>query len=74
MEGISWDLCLSSYDLPVLLWSGIYSELCIGTQEMDISLVDLAWKAFWKAILLHPGWYQQKSGKGFNGEELGINL
>ena len=37
-------------------------------------LVFLAWEVFWKATLLHPGWHQQKSGKGFNGEELDINL
>ena len=30
-------LCWSPYDLPVLLWSGIYSGSCTGTQEMNVS-------------------------------------
>ena len=29
--------CSSLYDSPVLLWPGLYSGLCVGTHEMDVS-------------------------------------
>ena len=35
-------LCLALYDLLVLLWSGMYSGLCIGTQETNVSLSSLS--------------------------------
>ena len=66
-------LCLALYDLLVLLWSGMYSGLCIGTQETNVSLSALAWEAFWKATLIAPRVAAEKS-KSFNGEELDIRL
>ena len=36
-------------------------------------LAVLAWAAFWKLTLIAP-WVTSEAGKGFNGEELDINL
>ena len=36
-------------------------------------LAVLAWEAFWKVTLIAP-WVTSEAGKGFNGEELDINL
>ena len=40
--------------ISVLLWSGIYSGSCTGTQVMNISPSGLAWEAFWKVTLIAP--------------------
>ena len=36
----------------VLLWSGIYSGLCTGTQVINVSPIGLALEAFWKVALI----------------------
>ena len=36
----------------VLLWSGIYSGLCTGTQVINVSPIGLALEAFWKVTLI----------------------
>ena len=40
--------------ISVLLWSGIYSRSCTGTQVTNISPSGLAWEAFWKVTLIAP--------------------
>ena len=41
--------------VSVLLWSGIYSGSCIGTQVMRMfPTAVLAWEAFWKVTLIAP--------------------
>ena len=40
---------------PVLLWSGIYSGSCTGTQVMKVSPAVLAWEAFQKVTDCTPG-------------------
>ena len=40
--------------ISVLLWSGVYSGSCTGTQVMNVSPSGLAWEAFWKVTLIAP--------------------
>ena len=40
--------------VSVLLWSGIYSGSCTGTQVTNVSPSGLAWDAFRKATLIAP--------------------
>ena len=40
--------------IPVLLWSGIYSGSCTGTQETNVFPSSLAWEAFQKVTLFAP--------------------
>ena len=59
--------------IPVLLWSGIYSSLCTGTQEMNVSPSSLSLGGI-------PEGYSDctlggiRGKQGFNGEELDISL
>ena len=52
--GDTWKEHLSFMFVSVLLWSGIYSGSCTGTQVMNISPSGLAWEAFWKVTLIAP--------------------
>ena len=45
---------LSFLFVSVLLWSGIYSGSCTGTQVTNVSPAVLAWEAFWKVTLVAP--------------------
>ena len=45
---------LSFMFVLVLLWSGIYSGSCTGTQVTNISPSGLAREAFWKVTLIAP--------------------
>ena len=45
-----------------LLWPGIYSGSCTGTQVMNVSPVVLAWEAFWKVTLIAP-WVASEASK-----------
>ena len=38
----------------VLLWSGVYSGSCTGTQVMNVSPSGLAWEVFQKVTLIAP--------------------
>ena len=40
--------------IPVLLWSGIYSGSCTGTQETNVFPSGLSLEAFWKVTLIAP--------------------
>ena len=40
--------------ISVLLWSGIYSGSCTGTQVRNLYPRSLAWEAFWKVTLIAP--------------------
>ena len=55
----------------VLLWSGIYSGSCTGTQVTMFSPAVLAWEAFWKVTLIAP-WVASEASK-VNGEELDVS-
>ena len=50
--GDAWKEHLSFMFIPVLLWSGIYSVSCTGTQVTNVSPSGLAWEAFWKVTLI----------------------
>ena len=52
--GDAWKEHLSFMFVSVLLWSGIYSELCTGTQVTHVSPAVLAWEAFRKVTLIAP--------------------
>ena len=53
--GVSWKEHLSFMFVSVLLWSGIYSKSCTGTQVMRMFLPRvLAWEAFQKVTLIAP--------------------
>ena len=66
----------------VLLWSGIYSGsctgtqvtnvwLCTGTQVANVSPSGLAWEAFWKVTLIAPRVASEvmvKSGMSFRDD------
>lgn len=67
----------SPYNLLLLLWSGICSGVYTGTRKTGVSLAVLAWQSLWKATLLYSSVASEeewKSGRGFNGGELDINL
>ena len=49
--GDAWKEHLSFMVVSVLLWSGTYSESCIGTQVTNVSPRGLAWEAFQKVTL-----------------------
>ena len=66
--GDTWKEHLSIMFVLVLLWSGIYSGSCTGTQVTMFSPVVLAWEAFWKVTLIVP-WVASEASK-VNGEEL----
>ena len=52
--GDAWKEHLSFMFVSVLLWSGIYSGLCTGTQVTHVSPAVLAWEAFRKVTLIAP--------------------
>ena len=52
--GDAWKEHLSFMFVLVLLWSGMYSGSCTGTQVMNVSPSGLAWEAFQKVILIVP--------------------
>ena len=52
--GDAWKKHLSFVFVSILLWSGIYSGWCTGTQVTNVSPSGLAWEAFWKVTLIAP--------------------
>ena len=56
--------------VPVLLWSGIYSGSCTGTQVTMFSPAVLAWEAFQKVTLIAPRVASEASK--VKGEELDV--
>ena len=56
--------------ISVLLWSGIYSGSCIGTQVTNVSPEVLAWEAFQKVTLIVPRVASEASK--VKGEELDV--
>jgi len=61
----------------VLLWLGIYSVLCTNTQKTDISpgsLISGGIPEGYSVALRVASEEEQKLDKGFNDEELDINL
>ena len=52
--GDTWKEHLNFMFQPVLLWSGIYSGSCTGTQVTNVSPSGLAGEAFWKDALIAP--------------------
>ena len=58
----AWKKHLSVMFISVLLWSGIYSGSCTGTQVINISPRGLAWEAFRKVTLIPP-WVTSEANK-----------
>ena len=59
------------------MWSQIYSRLCIGTQEMDVSPSSPSLGGIPEGYSVAPqvaSEVEQKPGKGLTGKELEINL
>ena len=56
--GNTWKEHLSFIFVPVLLWSGIYSGLCTGTQVMNVSPSGLSLGGNRKVTLIAPRWNQ----------------
>ena len=52
--GDTWKEHLSFLLVLVLLWSGIYSGSCTGTQVTNVFPSSLAWEAFQKVTLFAP--------------------
>ena len=52
--GDTWKEHLSIIFVLVLLWSGIYSGSCTGTQVTNVSPSSLAWEVFRKVTLIAP--------------------
>ena len=57
--------------VSVLLWLGIYSGSCTGTQVINVSPSGLAWEAFQKVTLIAPQVASEASK--VNGEELDVS-
>ena len=61
----------------ILLWLGIYSVLCTNTHKTDVSLGSLILGGIpdgYSVALRVASEEEQKLDKGFNDEELDINL
>ena len=56
--------------VSVLLWSGIYSGSCTGTQVTNVSLSSLSLGGIQKVTLIAP-WVASETSK-VNGEELDV--
>ena len=70
--GDAWKEHLGYMFIPVLLWSGIYSGSCTGTQVMNVSPSGLSLGAILEGNSdCTPGGIRDQ---GFNGEELDISL
>ena len=52
--GDAWKEHLIFMFVSVLLWLGIYSGSCTGTQVINVSPSGLAWEAFQKVTLIAP--------------------
>ena len=59
--GDVWKKHLSFMFVSVLLWSGIYSGSCTGTQVTNVSPSGLAWEAF-QVTLIAP-WVASEASK-----------
>lgn len=71
--GDTWKEHLSFMFVLVLLWSGIYSGSCTGTQEMNVSPSSLSLGGILEGYSDYtPG--DIRSKQGFNGKELDISL
>ena len=59
--GDAWKEHLSFMFVSILLWSGIYSGSCTGTQVTNVSPSGLAWEAF-QVTLIAP-WVASEASK-----------
>ena len=77
LEETAWISCSSLYDPKLVLCSGLYSETCTRTWNMDASPGRRAWETLQKSYSAPPQVApegERKSDKGLHGEELDITL